>query len=196
MEIETVKLALPVSRSRDHIQGPDTAPATLVEYGDYECPFCGQAYIIIKQVQNLLSNDLRFIFRNFPLTQVHPHAQHAAEAAESAGSQNEFWKMHDYLYEHQQQLADKHLRQYASALGMDVERFDDEMARHIHANRVREDFMSGVRSGVNGTPTFYINGIRHDDSWDGKMLLAAIKDSLANSEHRPAKRKRTISVAS
>ncbi|HYZ60287.1 MAG TPA: thioredoxin domain-containing protein [Nitrososphaeraceae archaeon] len=189
------KLTLPVS-NRDHAQGPERAPVTLVEYGDYECPYCGQAYPMIKSIQERFGYKLRFVFRNFPITQVHPHAQHAAEAAESAGSQNEFWKMHDYLYEHQQQLADKHLRQYASALGMDVERFDDEMARHIHANRVREDFMSGVRSGVNGTPTFYINGIRHDDSWDGKMLLAAIKDSLANSEHRPAKRKRTISVAS
>src|ERR671919_100938 len=189
------KLTLPVS-NRDHAQGPERAPVTLVEYGDYECPYCGQAYPMIKSIQERFGYKLRFVFRNFPITQVHPHAQHAAEAAESAGSQNEFWKMHDYLYEHQQQLADKHLRQYASALGMDVERFDDEMARHIHANRVREDFMSGVRSGVNGTPTFYINGIRHDDSWDGKMLLAAIKDSLANSEHRPAKRKRSISVAS
>jgi protein-disulfide isomerase len=116
MEIESVKLALPVSTRRDHIQGPDAAPATLVEYGDYECPYCGQAYVIIKQVQKLLGKDLRFVFRNFPLTQVHPHAQHSAEAAESAAAQNKFWEMHDYLYEHQQALDDEHLVQYATLL--------------------------------------------------------------------------------
>jgi protein-disulfide isomerase len=183
------KLTLPVS-DRDHAQGPDNAPVTLVEYGDYECPYCGRAYPIIKNIQEHIGDKLRFVFRNFPITQVHLHAQHAAEAAESAGSQNKFWEMHDYLYEHQQQLDDKHLRQYALALRMDVARFDDEMAKHIHANRVREDFMSGIRSGVNGTPTFYINGIRYDDSWDEKTVLAAIKQTFANSERRQPKEKR------
>ena len=186
-----IKLTLPVTTERDHVQGPNTAPVTLVEYGDYECPYCGQAYPIIKNIQERLRGKLRFVFRNFPVTQVHPHAQHAAEAAESAGSQNKFWEMHDCLYEHQQELDDNHLRQYASALRMDVARFDDEMVKHVHASRVREDFMSGIRSGVNGTPTFYINGIRYDDSWDEKTLLAAIKQTLANSGRRPAKRKRT-----
>jgi protein-disulfide isomerase len=166
-------------------------PATLVEYGDYECPYCGQAYPIIKNTQEHLGNKLRFVFRNFPITQVHPHAQHAAEAAESAGTQNKFWEMHDYLFEHQHELDDKHLRRYVSAVGMDVTRFDDEMARHVHAGRVREDFMSGIRSGVNGTPTFYINGTRYDDeSWDEKTLVAAIKHTLTNSKHCPAKRKK------
>ncbi len=193
----SAKLTLPVSE-RDHIQGPDTAPVTLVEYGDYECPYCGQAYPIIKNIQERLGDKLRFVFRNFPVTQVHPHAQHSAEAAESAGSQNKFWEMHDYLYENQQKLDDKYLRQYASALGLDVIRFDDEMAKHIHASRVREDFMSGIRSGVNGTPTFYVNGIRYDDSWDEEALLAAIKDTLANSKRRPAKgkRKKTLAASS
>ena len=191
-----IKLILPVSTKRDHVQGPNTSPVTLVEYGDYECPYCGQAYPIIKNIQERLRGKLRFVFRNFPVTQVHPHAQHAAEAAESAGSQNKFWEMHDYLYEHQQELDDNHLRQYASALRMDVARFDDEMAKHVHASRIREDFMSGIRSGVNGTPTFYINGIRYDESWDEKTLLAAIKQILANSGRRPAKRKRTTTVAS
>ena len=193
----TAKLTLPVSQ-RDHAQGPATAPVTLVEYGDYECPYCGQAYPIIKNIQERLGDKLRFVFRNFPVTQVHPHAQHSAEAAESAESQNKFWEMHDYLYEHQQKLDDKHLRQYASALGLDVTRFDDEMAKHVHAGRVREDFMSGIRSGVNGTPTFYVNGIRYDDSWDEETLLTAIKDTLANSERRPAKgkRKKTLAASS
>jgi protein-disulfide isomerase len=186
-----IKLTLPVSTERDHVQGPNTAPVTLVEYGDYECPYCGQAYPIIKNIQERIRGKLRFVFRNFPITQVHPHAQHAAEAAESAGSQNKFWEMHDCLYEHQHELDDKPLRQYASALRMDVARFDDEMAKHVHASRVREDFMSGIHSGVNGTPTFYINGIRYDESWDEKTLLAAINQTLANSGRRPAKRKRT-----
>jgi protein-disulfide isomerase len=187
--IETANLALPVSSRRDHIQGPDMAPVTLVEYGDYECPYCGEAYPIIKNIQADIGNKLRFVFRNFPVTQVHPHAQHAAEAAEAAGAQNKFWEMHDYLYEHQDALDDNHLRRYASALGMDVLRFDREMAEHVHASRVREDFMSGIRSGVNGTPTFYINSVRYDDSWDEETLLSAINEALKNSERRTAKRK-------
>jgi protein-disulfide isomerase len=191
----SAKLTLPVSE-RDHIQGPRTAPVNLVEYGDYECPYCGQAYPIIKNIQERLRHKLRFVFRNFPITQVHPHAQHSAEAAESAESQNKFWEMHDYLYEHQQKLDDKYLRQYASALGLDITRFDDEMAKHIHASRIREDFMSGIRSGVNGTPTFYINGIRYDDSWDEETLLAAIKDTPANSKRHTAKGKRKKTAAS
>jgi protein-disulfide isomerase len=190
---DIAKLTLPVSSERDHAQGPNTAPVTLVEYGDYECPYCGQAYPIIKDIQENLRGKLRFVFRNFPVTQVHPHAQHAAEAAESAGSQNKFWEMHDCLYEHQEKLDDNHLRQYALELGIDVTRFDDEMARHVHVSRVREDFMSGIDSGVNGTPTFYINGIRYDDSWDEETLLAAIKQTLANSGRRPAKIKKDSS---
>jgi protein-disulfide isomerase len=189
---EITRLTLPIS-GRDHAQGPDTAPVTLLEYGDYECPYCGQAYPIIKNIQKQLGAQLRFVFRNFPISEVHPHAQHAAEAAESAGVQNKFWGMHDYLYEHQHKLDDNHLRQYASTLEMDVARFDDEMAKHVHADRVREDFMSGIRSGVNGTPTFYINGIRYDDSWDEETLLTTIKQE-ANSERRTAKRKRTAAA--
>ena len=188
---DIAKLTLPVSSKRDHAQGPNTAPVTLVEYGDYECPYCGQAYPIIKDIQEHLRGKLRFVFRNFPVTQVHPHAQHAAEAAESAGSQNKFWEMHDCLYEHQQELDDNHLRQYALELGMDVTRFDEEMAKHVHTSRVREDFMSGIHSGVNGTPTFYINGIRYDDSWDEETLLATIEQILANSGRRSTKRKKT-----
>jgi protein-disulfide isomerase len=178
MEIETAKLAVPVSRTRDHIQGPDTAPATLVEYGDYECPYCGQAYIIIKQIQQLLGKNLRFVFRNFPLTQVHPHAQHAAEAAESAAAQNKFWEMHDYLYEHQQALDDEHLAQYAALLGLDLPKFVQDIFHHVHAARIREDFLSGIRSGVNGTPTFFINGTRYNNSWDLETLLEAINYAI------------------
>ena len=174
METETVKLTLPVGL-RDHIQGLDTAPVTLVEYGDYECPYCGDAYPIVKQVQKNLGSKLRFIFRNFPITQIHPHAQHAAEAAEAAAAQNKFWEMHDYLYEHQHALDDNHLEKYASRLGLDITQFNHDMASHAYAQRVREDFLSGVRGGVNGTPTFYINGIRYNGSLNLETLLKTLR---------------------
>jgi protein-disulfide isomerase len=168
-------LVLPVSEDRDHIQGPTDAAVTLVEYGDYECPFCGAAYPIIKEVQARMGSSLRFVFRNFPITTSHPHAEHAAEAAEAAAAQGRFWEMHDLLYENQKRLRDQDLRTYAEQVGLDVEAFDKELAEHVHAARVREDFMSGVRSGVNGTPTFYINGTRHDDSYETETLLAALE---------------------
>jgi protein-disulfide isomerase len=174
---DSATLTLPVS-DRDHIQGPANAPLTLVEYGDYECPHCGRAYPIIKVVQQAFGKDLRFVFRNFPLTNIHPHAEHAAEAAEAAGAQKHFWEMHDTLFENQFALDDHHLAEYASAIGLDRARFDRDMIAHTYAPRVREDFMSGVRSGVNGTPTFFINGVRHDDSWDAETLILALRTRL------------------
>jgi protein-disulfide isomerase len=169
------ELTLPVSEDRDHIQGPADAPTTLLEYGDYECPFCGAAYPIVKEVQSRLGDQLRFVFRNFPITTSHPHAELAAEAAEAADAQGKFWEMHDLLYESQQHLEQADLHRYAEQLGLDVDRFDDELTRHVHAERVREDFMSGVRSGVNGTPTFYVNGVRHDGDYQLETLLAALE---------------------
>ena len=177
-EEEIIKLTLPVKSNRDHIQGPSTATVTLLEYGDYQCPYCGQAYPIIKQVQKHLGNKLRFVFRNFPITQVHPNAQHAAEAAESAAAQNKFWEMHDYLYEHQQALDDNHLEKSAIKLGLDLAQFNHDMSSHAYTQHIREDFLSGVRSGVNGTPTFYINGIRYNDSWDLETLLKTLRSKL------------------
>jgi protein-disulfide isomerase len=174
-------LTLPVSQDRDHIQGPAEAPVTLVEYGDYECPYCGAAYPIVKEVQARLGDGLRFVFRNFPITTSHPHAEQAAEAAEAAASQGRFWEMHDLLYENQKRLRDADLHGYAETLGLDTERFDKELAEHVHAARVREDFMSGVRSGVNGTPTFFINGVRHDDSYDLETFLAALERAATES---------------
>jgi protein-disulfide isomerase len=171
------ELTQPVSEDRDHIQGPAGAPVTLVEYGDYECPFCGAAYPIVKQVQAQMGEQLRFVFRNFPITTSHPHAEHAAEAAEAAAAQGRFWEMHDYLYEHQRQLEDANLHAYAGEVGLDVDRFDRELAEHAYAARVREDFMSGVHSGVNGTPTFYINGRRYDASYDLDTVLAALRSA-------------------
>jgi len=176
-ESGTASLRPPVGE-RDHRRGPVTAQVTLVEYGDYECPYCGRAYPIVKEIQRRLGDRLRFVFRNFPLTQSHPHAEHAAEAAEAAAGQGKFWEMHDYLFEHQGALDDAHLVQYAVALNLDQERFKREMAEHVYSSRVREDFLSGVRSGVNGTPTFFINGVRHDDAYELETLLAAIEAAM------------------
>ena len=168
-------LTMPVDQERDHVQGMESAAVTLVQYGDYECPYCGQAYPIVKDVQARMGDRSRFVFRNFPIPTSHPNAQHAAEAAEAAAAQGRFWEMHDLLYERQRHLSDGDLHAYAEELGIDVERFAHEMAEHLHAARVHEDFLSGVRSGVNGTPTFYINGIRHDDSFEAEVLLEALE---------------------
>ena len=170
-------LSVPVSEDRDHVQGPAGAEVTLVEYGDYECPYCGAAYPIVKRIQRQMGERLRFVFRNFPITTSHPHAEAAAEAAEAAGAQGRPWEMHDLLFENQRHLTGPDLRSYAETLELDLERFDDELARHVHADRIREDFMSGVRSGVNGTPTFFINGMRHDASFDHDTLLEAIEQA-------------------
>lgn len=167
-------LMVPVSE-RDHVQGPPDAPLTLVEYGDYECPYCGAAYPIVKEAQSRLGQRLRFVFRNFPIATSHPHAEQAAEAAEAAAAQGEFWPMHDLLYENQKRLRDEDLVSYARQLGLDLGRFEQELTAHVYAARVHEDFMSGVRSGVNGTPTFYVNGHRHDDSYDADTLIAALE---------------------
>ncbi len=168
-------LTAPVDADRDHIQGSEAAAVTLVQYGDYECPYCGAAYPIIKEIQARMGDRLRFVFRNFPISTSHPHAEQAAEAAEAADAQGKFWQMHDLLYENQRHLRDEDLRGYAQRLELDLERFDKEMAEHVHAARVHEDFMSGVRSGVNGTPTFYIDGVRHDDSYEANVLLDALE---------------------
>ena len=168
--------------SRDHAQGPSDAPVTLVEYGDYECPHCGRAHPIVKKIQQRLGSQLRFVFRNFPLTMIHERAQAAAEASEAAGVQGSFWEMHDTLLEHQRALDERSLTRYAKAIGLDGERFERELAEHAHEGRVREDFRSGVRSGVNGTPTFFINGVRYDDAWDFELLLEALRSQIDASE--------------
>jgi protein-disulfide isomerase len=170
-------LRVPVTGD-DHAEGSPTAPVTLVEYGDYECPHCGHAYPIVKEVQKQLGAQLRFVYRNFPLREAHPHAQHAAEAAEAAAAQGRFWEMHDLLFERQRALDDAHLVEYARSLGLDEARFSAALAGHEFASRVRHDFMGGVRSGVNGTPTFFINGVRHDDSWDVVTLVRAVRAAI------------------
>ncbi|HEX2358505.1 MAG TPA: DsbA family protein [Solirubrobacterales bacterium] len=165
---------------RDRRGRPAAAPATLVEYGDFECPYCGAAHPIIKRVQDQMGESLRFVFRHFPISTSHPHAELAAEAAEAAGAQGWFWEMHDLLFENQKRLRDEDLHGYAEQLGLEVETFGRELAEHVHAERVREDFMSGVRSGVNGTPTFYVNGRRHDDVYDVGTLVAALERAAAS----------------
>lgn len=179
-EKEESRLTLPVG-ARDHIEGPESAAVTLVEYGDYECPYCRSAFPIVKRLQSALGSGLRFVFRNFPLTKIHSHAQHAAEAAEASAAQGHFAEMHAVLFKNQHALTDSDLRDYAAGIGMDVQRFEQELSEHVYAARVREDFMSGLRSGVNGTPTFFINGMRHNGAWDLEFLLEAIQRASVES---------------
>jgi protein-disulfide isomerase len=167
------KLVLPVA-GRDHIQGRIDAPLMLVEYGDYECPYCGEAYPIIKAVQEQLGDRLCFAFRNFPLVNSHPHAQNAAEAAEAAGAQGKFWEMHGILFENQRALEDDDLAQYAVTLGLDAPRLMAELASGAHTARVREDLRNGARDGVDGTPTFFINGVPYDNEPEVEPMLAAL----------------------
>jgi protein-disulfide isomerase len=170
--------ALPTPE-RDHIQGPTDAPIMLLEYGDYECPYCGEAYPVIRAVQKRLGDRLCFAFRNFPLANSHPHAQHAAEAAEAAGAQGRFWEMHDLLYENQDALEDEDLAEYASKLGLNAERLMSEVLAGTYTARVRQDFRSGARQGVNGTPSFFINGTRYDGSYELEDLLGALTGKRA-----------------
>lgn len=171
----------PPVQAEDHVQGGAHANVTLVEYGDYECPHCGRAYPIVKRVQEQLGSRMRFVFRNFPLAEAHPHAEHAAEAAESVGKHGgpeAYWIMHDLIFEHQQDgpatLGDSGLARLAGMAGVPAETVLADLKSAQFKDRVRDDFMSGVLSGVNGTPTFFINGTRYDGSWDEEMLLAAL----------------------
>jgi protein-disulfide isomerase len=171
--IPAASLTLPIP-GRDHIQGPVDALIKLLEYGDYECPFCGEAYPLIKAIQKRLGDKLCFSFRNFPLNNSHPHAQRAAEAAEAAGAQGKFWEMHDLLFENQEALEDEDILSYAETLGLDVTRLANEIQSGTHTHRVREDFRSGARGGVNGTPALFINGVRYDGGRG--MLMATLVD--------------------
>jgi protein-disulfide isomerase len=180
------RLVLPVDPERDHVRGPVDAPITLLEYGDFECPYCGAAHPIVEALREHMGDELRFVFRQFPLVSIHPHAERAAEAAEAAGAQGRFWEMHDRLFEHQHALDDESFLVHAEAVGLDLPRFAREMAGGTHASRVREDFMSGVRSGVNGTPSFYIDGMRHDGPWDLDSLVAAIEYARGPRQRRGA----------
>jgi protein-disulfide isomerase len=165
------RLTLPVG-PRDHFRGKPDAPVILVEYGDYQCPFCGEAHHVLLNLLAQAQGRVTLVFRNFPLTTIHPYAQGAAEAAEAAGAQGRFWQMHDVLFENQDALDPDSLLEYADMLQLDMDRFAADLISRRFADRVREDFLSGVRSGVNGTPTFFINGLRHDGGLD------ALSDAL------------------
>ncbi|HEY1586891.1 MAG TPA: thioredoxin domain-containing protein [Polyangia bacterium] len=167
---------------RDHRAGSDSASLTLVEYGDYECPFCGEAHAVVKALQERLGARLRFVFRNFPLASVHPHALVAAEAAEAADAQGLFWPMHNTLYEHQDALEPPDLVEYAARLGLDLNGFESDLRGHRFRNKLRADLRSGAVSGVNGTPTFFINGYRHDGSFDFDTMWRALAGALAQPE--------------
>ena len=158
----------------DHVDGPADAPLVLVEYGDYECPHCGAAHPLVKRLQQALAPDLRFVFRNFPLPEIHPHAMHAAAAAEAAALQGKFWQMHDTLLERQDRLDDRSLALYAQELGLDGRTFSDNMQSPDIEKRMAADVLGGERRGVNGTPTFFIQGIRYDGEHSYEALLRAL----------------------
>ena len=172
---DAIKLTLPVSE-RDHIQGPNTAPVTLVEYGDYECPYCAQAYLVIKEVQERMGTKLRFVFRNFPVTSARPRAYRVALVAEAAAAQNRFWDMYDYLFKHGQAKTDENLRKSAAGLGLNMDRFDRDFNEQTHKVHLDEDIESGKSSGVKNTPTFFINGDRYVREWDLDSLLSALDE--------------------
>jgi protein-disulfide isomerase len=170
-------LKIPIT-PEDHNQGPENAEVTLVEYGDYECPHCGRAYPIVKQVQKHFGKRVRLVFRNFPLAEMHPHAEAAAEVAEFAGAQGKFWEMHDLLFENQTRLGDALFAELARKLKLSTSAMEQALEQNTFEARVRADFSGGVRSGVNGTPTFFINGHRHDDSFDFETLVSAIDGAM------------------
>ena len=180
------RLRIPVGAG-DHVQGSADAAVTLVEYGDYECPYCGEAYPILKAVQLAMGDDMRFVFRNFPLAEMHPHAMRAAEFAETAASAGLFWQAHDLLYENQAALSDRDLLAYGHRLGLPSDvvagAFDGRFEQ-----KIRDDFRGGVRSGVNGTPTLFISGVRYDGPRDPESLVAVLRQAQEAATKSAARR--------
>jgi NhaA family Na+:H+ antiporter len=176
-QARTRELNPAVDPERDHILGPADAPVTLVEYGDFECPFCARSYPAVPAIRRQLRDRLRFVFRHFPRPE-HPHARHAAEAAEAAAAQGRFWQMHDILFEHQGALEDRDFVGYAAAIGLDVGRFEHDLTTHVYLERVHDDLESALRSGAHGTPTFFINGIKHEGADTFEDLMGAIREQL------------------
>jgi protein-disulfide isomerase len=164
----------PVDATRDHIQGPLDAGIVMIEYGDFECPYCGEAYPELKAVKDEMGDALCFVFRHFPLRQAHPHAERAAEFAEAAASIGKFWEMHDLLYENQAALTDRDLTSYAKRLGLDAKLTEAALSGQF-ASRVQHDFTSGVRAGVNGTPCLFLNGERYDGPRDANSLIELMR---------------------
>jgi protein-disulfide isomerase len=177
-----MKLTLPVN-DRDHARGNKNAPVTLLEYGDFQCPYCGEAYPIVEEIQRIKGNGIRIVFRNFPLSGVHPNARNAAYAAEAAAKQGKFWEMYNVLFENQDKLKKNELIDYAKELSLDIKQFEKDIKSEAVVSKVEDDFMSGVKSGVNGTPTFFINGARFDKPYELDLLLEAI-DAAASCKKR------------
>ena len=173
-----MKQLTPSVSNVDHIFGNSTAAIELVEYGDYECPHCGRAYPIVKEIKRQLGKDLKFVFRNFPLSKIHPNAFNAAVATEAADLQGKFWEMHDIIFENQRALDIESILSYASGAGMDMDRFRKDIGQESLAEKVEHDFESGLRSGVNATPTFFINGKKYEGDWSGDKLIEYLKEIL------------------
>ncbi|MGW4498044.1 DsbA family protein [Micromonospora sp. NPDC004336] len=169
----TARLRTPVTED-DHVRGPLDAPVTIVEYADFQCRFCGAAYQNLQEVLRQRAETVRLAYRHFPIVNMHPYAEHAAETSEAAGRRGRFWAMHDWLYEHQDQLDPVHLSLGVTQLGLPAEEVAAEVERQAHGDRVRQDFVGGIRSGVDATPTLFVNGIRHDAGYDLADLLAAV----------------------
>ncbi|MBX7265856.1 thioredoxin domain-containing protein [Micromonospora sp. Llam7] len=169
----TARLRTPVTE-HDHLRGPVDAPVTLVQYGDFQCPFCGLAHANLREVLRQRSETVRLAYRHFPIANLHPYAERAAEAAEAAGRRGRFWEMHDWLYEHQDQLDPVHLTLGVEQFGLPVDEVEAEIARHAHGDRIRHDFVGAIRSGVDATPTLFVNGVRHDGDFDLATLLTAV----------------------
>jgi protein-disulfide isomerase len=171
-------LRTPITKS-DHVLGQETAPITFVEYGDYECPHCALAHPIVDHVQQYFGERMRFVFRHFPMAEIHPHAGIAAESAEFAGAMGLFWDMHDALFANQSSLSLPTIFLIAEQLGLSETALRNALETGQYRNKVRNDFMGGIRSGVNGTPAFFINGVRHDGGYDYSSLVAGIQLRLA-----------------
>jgi protein-disulfide isomerase len=173
------QLQQPVS-SIDHIYGNQDANIELVEYGDFECPHCGRAYPMIKEIKQQLGKELKFVFRNFPLTKIHPNALSAAMATEAAALQGRFWEMHDIIFEHQHSLDPDNLLLLAGRIGLDLDRFKNDIHNEQLIGKVEKDFETGIRSGVNGTPSFFINGVKYEGEWSDGQLLQHLKKNKFN----------------
>lgn len=181
MDALAATLDPPVDLARDHVRGPEDAPVTLVEYGDFQCPYCGEAYPVVKELLARFPGRVRFVFRHMPLADLHVRAPAAAEAAEAAAAQGRFWEMHDRLFEHQLELSDAQLREHAAAIGLDTARFDRELNAGAHADRVERDLRSGARSGIPSTPRFFVDGVIHLGSPTVAELEERIATQLANA---------------
>jgi len=173
LDIHQGQLQMPIG-DRDNVQGNPDAPIGVVEYGDYECPHCGAAFPDVAELLRQRGSELLFAYRHFPVTNAHKHAEFAAEAAEAAGAQGKYWEMHNWLFEHQQQLEPPSVTEAAQQMGLDTTQFTQHLSAHTFYPKVQEDFMTGLRSGVNGTPTFFINGVRYDGPATLPALLEAV----------------------